>query len=165
MSADLETARLETARLTLTPFAPEDAEALLTVFRNADVRRYLLDDAVVSPGWVADEIAASGRRFAEGKLGLWSLRLQGTQPVIGFAGFLPVRGVSQLMYGLLPEYWHQGYATEAAEAAIAAARAAGRSEIVAATDVPNTASQQVLQRLGFIEKARSAGLVAYEKPL
>ena len=38
-------------------------------------------------------------------------------------------------------------------------------EIVAATDVPNTASQQVLQRLGFIEKARSAGLVAYEKPL
>lgn len=156
---------LETTRLRLTPFAPEDAAELLAVFRNADVRRYLLDDTVVSPDWVAEEIAASARRFAEGKLGLWSLRLHGTKPVIGFAGFLPVRGVSQLMYGLLPEYWHRGLATEAARIVIAAAKAAGRREIVAATDIPNEASQQVLRRLGFIEQARSDGLVAYEKPL
>lgn len=156
---------LRTARLVLTPFAPEDAEELLAIFRNREIRRYLLDDVIRSPDWVAEEIAASGRRFAEGKLGLWSLRLHGAPAIIGFAGFLPVRGVSQLMYGLLPAYWRQGLATEAARAVIEAARAAGRREIVAATDIPNEASQQVLRRLGFIEQARSDGLVAFEKPL
>lgn len=156
---------LETARLALAPFAPEDLDELLAVFRNESVRHYLLDDAVMSPGWVADEIAASQKRFADGKLGLWSLRQHDAPAIIGFTGFLPVRGVSQLMYGLLPEYWHRGLATEAARAAIEAARAAGRREIVAATDIPNEASQQVLRRLGFIEQARSDGLVAYEKPL
>ena len=158
-------AALQTARLRLTPFAPDDLGELLAVFRDEKVRHYLLDDAVMSPGWVADEIAASQRRFAEGKLGLWSLRLHDAPAIIGFTGFLPVRGVSQLMYGLLPAYWRQGLATEAARAVIEAARAAGRREIVAATDIPNEASQQVLRRLGFIEQARSDGLVAYEKPL
>lgn len=149
----------------MAPFAPQDIEELLAVFRNEDVRRSLLDDIVMSADWIAQEIAASQARFADGKLGLWALRLHDSPTIIGFAGFLPVRGVAQLMYGLLPEYWHQGYATEAAQAAVEAAKAIGRSEIVAATDIPNEASQQVLRRLGFIEKARSAGLVAYEKPL
>lgn len=156
---------LETARLRLTPFAPGDTEELLAVFRHEAVRRYLLDDAVPSPEWMAGEIAASEARFGEGKLGLWSLRLHESPAIIGFAGFLPVRGVAQLMYGLLPEYRHKGLATEAAHAAIEAARATGRREIVAATDIPNEASQHVLRRLGFIEQARSDGLVAYEKPL
>lgn len=158
-------AELQTARLRLTPFAQDDAAALLTIFRDPDVRRYLLDDAIVSDAWIAQEIAASESRFAEGKLGLWSLRLRDEPAIIGFAGFLPVRGVSQLMYGLLRQYWRKGLATEAARAVIAAARAAGRHEIVAATDIPNEASQRVLRRLGFIEQARSDGLVAYEKPL
>lgn len=156
---------LRTTRLVMAPFAPQDADELLAVFHHEDVRRYLMDDLVMSADWVTGEIAASQARFADGKLGLWSLRLHESPTIIGFAGFLPVRGVSQLMYGLLPDYWHQGYATEAAQAAIEAAKAIGRSEIVAATDIPNEASQQVLRRLGFIEKARSAGLVAYEKPL
>lgn len=157
--------KLETARLSLTPFASADCDELLAVFRNENVRRYLLDDAMVSPDWMMEEIVASQGRFAEGKLGLWSLRLHGAEAVIGFAGFLPVRGVSQLMYGLLPDYWRKGLATEAARAVIQAAKTAGRREIVAATDIPNEASQQVLRRLGFIEQARSDGLVAYEKPL
>lgn len=159
------TSVLQTARLTLTPFAAADLDELLTVFRDVDVRHFLLDDGIMTRAGLAAQIAASEARFAGGQLGLWSLRLKDAAAIIGFAGFLPVRGVLQLMYGLLPDRWHEGLATEAAEAAIAAARAIGRQEIVAATDIPNEASQQVLRRLGFIEKARSDGLVAFEKPL
>lgn len=156
---------LQTERLLLTPFATADIDALLTVFRNVDVRHFLLDDGIVSRDWLHGQVAASETRFAGGQLGLWSLRLNGAPGVIGFAGFLPVRGVLQLMYGLLPQHWHEGLATEAAEAVIEAARAIGRHEIVAATDIPNEASQQVLLRLGFTEKMRGDGLVAFEKPL
>src|SRR3546814_13085155 len=102
-----------------------------------------------------EEIVASERRFAEGKLGLWSLRLHGAPAVIGFAGFLPVRGVSQLMYGLLPEYWRKGLATEAARAVIAAAQTAGWREIVAAPALPTEPSTPALLSPRFIHHGHS----------
>ena len=39
--------RITTDRLLLTPFHHVDQGALLDVFQNPDVRRYLLDDALV----------------------------------------------------------------------------------------------------------------------
>lgn len=52
-----------TARLDLTPVAMSDAASLRRVFRDADVRRYLLDGQAVSAEWVEAEILASQRRF------------------------------------------------------------------------------------------------------
>lgn len=161
---------IETERLVLIPFAAEDCDELLALFRDSAVRRYLCDDKIMSRDWMQQEITDSQARFAQGELGLWSLRLRqasnnGHAPIIGIAGFLPIRGVLQLMYALLPAYWRKGYATEAAKAVIAAAKRHGRRDIVAATDIPNVDSQRVLQRLGFAETARNNGLVAFEKPL
>lgn len=161
---------IETERLVLTPFAVKDCDALLALFQDQAVRRYLCDDKVVPRDWMLQEIADSQARFAQGELGLWSIRLRapqhkGAARIIGTAGFLPIRGMLQLMYALLPAWWHRGYATEAAAAAIAAAKRRGRQDVVAATDIPNAASQRVLQRLGFRETARGDGLVAFEKPI
>lgn len=141
-----------TARLDLTPVATSDAAALLQVFCDADVRRYLLDGRAVSAAWVEAEIAASEQRFRDGSVGLWAVRRRGDPLVIGFVGFREFFDPPelQLLYGLLPAYWGQGFTTEAAATACGFAfEKLACAEIRAATDIPNAASGAVLRRLGF----------------
>ena len=64
---------------------------------------------------------------------------------------LPENGHPEIGYGLLPEYEHQGYATEAVRAACRwAFGQPGVTAVEAETDPGNTASQAVLRRVGFV---------------
>jgi len=143
---------IRSERLMMLPISEGDAESLLGVFQNPAVRRYLLDDATVPLEWVQSEIASSNERFASGSAGLWALRLTGTTDIVGFVGFqeffVPPR--LQLLYGLLPEYWGQGLACEAAKRICDHAfEALGFSRIEAAMDAPNIRSIAVAERLGL----------------
>jgi [ribosomal protein S5]-alanine N-acetyltransferase len=143
---------LRTQRTLLTPFVRASAESLLEMFRDPQVRGYLLDDVVVSPAWVQDEIEQSQERFARGSGGLWSVQLGARPEVIGFAGFREFQDPPelQLLYGLLPAHWGSGLATEVTACVCDFAfRQLGFDEITAATDLPNRASSRVLQRLGM----------------
>lgn len=140
------------SRIDLQPVTSADAEELFAIFRDAAVRRYLLDDREVSEEWVRAEIAASAERFASIGVGLWAIRLRATARIIGFVGFREFFDPPQLqlLYALLPQFWKQGLATEAATVACAYAfDELGFAAICAATDVPNEDSAQVLQRLGM----------------
>ena len=145
---------LTSARTVLRHFAEEDQKELLALFRDPSVRRYLLDDAVVSAGWVRDEIASSRDRFERSGAGLWSIRLKEEVRIIGFAGF---RGFFdppqlQLLYGLLPAYWGSGLATEVASTMCDYAfDTLEFDDVAAAIDAPNVASARVLARLGMVE--------------
>jgi len=145
-------ADLKSRRTLLSPFVGDDLEQLLAVFQNADVRRFLLDDSLVSREWVQSEIAASAERFSESGSGLWAVRLKTHTPIIGFAGFREFFEPPQLqlLYGLLPGYWGQGLATEAATAVCDHAfQTLHLPKIQAAIDTPNAASRRVLKRLGM----------------
>lgn len=144
--------RCHTPRLDLAPIGKSDSASLLRVFRDADVRRYLLDGKLVSADWVTAEIRASEQRFGSGGGGLWAVRRRAEPLVIGFVGFREFFEPPelQLLYGLLPAHWGRGLATEAATAACRFAfETLGWTEVRAAIDVPNTASGAVLERLGF----------------
>ena len=112
-----------------------------------------MDDKVIEQEWVADAIATSQKTFAEFNYGLWALQAAPAQPLIGFGGYWYFEQLSyplQLIYSLLPAYWGQGLATEAAQAMIEYGfEQAGFREIVAAADVPNLASFAVMKRLGM----------------
>ena len=147
-----------TARTYLRPFEPADAAELLALFRDPVVRRFLLDDVLVSAEWVDEEIADSARRFTDARGGLWTVRLQAGGPVVGFAGFRdffdPPR--LQLLYGLHPDVQGRGLATEvAAEVCRFGFEALGFDEVRAAIDSPHDASRAVLERLGFTETHRT----------
>ena len=144
--------QVTTARLELRPFAEPDAAELLRLFQNPAVRRYLLDDLIVTREWVGEEIQSSQARFAGGTLGLWAVRASDGSEIIGFVGFRPFFDPPelQLIYGLLPDLWGQGLATESAEAACDCAfNVLGFEAVRAASDLPNTASAAVLRRLGM----------------
>jgi hypothetical protein len=90
---------IETRRLILRPLTAADCTAFHALLVEPGVRRYLLDDEVVTLDWVVGAIADSVRRFAVGDLGLWALRLRAPEPdtdaaistavtdVVGFCGF------------------------------------------------------------------------------
>jgi RimJ/RimL family protein N-acetyltransferase len=89
--------------------------------------------------------------------GLWAMEVKDTGEFIGFTGlnvptfeapFLP--GV-EIGWRMAKGAWGNGYATEAARAALAYAFGpAGLDEIVSFTATPNLPSQRVMQRIGMV---------------
>lgn len=163
--------RLSTARLELAPFTAADIDELHALFTDPQVRRWLLDDDLVSRAWVEEEVAASVARFTGGGVGLWAVREVGHEPIIGFVGYRPFFAPAelQLLYGFLPAVWGRGFATEAAAEAVRHAfETLGYEELRAATDTPNHPSIRVLERLGMREWRRSddgpAGTIFFRLP-
>ena len=109
---------LETERLQLREFIPQDADALATVLSDPETMRYYpaaLDRAGVS-AW----IERNRRRYADAGHGLWAMVLKSNGEVIGDCGLTPqnVDGADEieLGYHVRRDLWGQGYAPEAARA-------------------------------------------------
>jgi ribosomal-protein-alanine N-acetyltransferase len=144
--------RLETARLTLRPWDARDVDALHAIWTDADVRRWLWDDVVISreraKGTVMDCIGSA----EESGIGMWCVVLRGHEDTIGFCGFRFIDATTdvEIMYGFRRQYWGRGVATEAAQAVLDY----GFSErlfdrVYGRTDVGNRASSRVLEKLGM----------------
>ncbi|NNL29640.1 MAG: GNAT family N-acetyltransferase [Gemmatimonadetes bacterium] len=143
---------MATPRLRLMPVRDGDLPALLTLFNEPEVGRYLLDGHPVSQAWVQAEIAASRDRFASSSAGLWAIREHAEDTLLGVVGYRPFFDPPelQLVYALRPSSWGRGLATEAARAALDHGfEALAFDEVRAATDAPNEASIRVLEQLGM----------------
>jgi RimJ/RimL family protein N-acetyltransferase len=97
------------------------------------------------------------QRFEEQGVGLWVLELPENGEFIGFTGLNPmpqgVPGSGDLEVGwrLARHAWHQGYATEAARAALEVGlERVGLPVVWSITAVLNVPSQRVMQRLGMV---------------
>jgi [ribosomal protein S5]-alanine N-acetyltransferase len=154
---------IASARLVLCPVRAAEAAELHALLVHEDVCRYLTDGVAVSRAWVEGIIRASAVSFAERGLGLWSAREHGAQMIIGLTGFRDFYKppVLELLYAVWPAYWHRGFATEMARAAIDYAfRHAGLHAVHASTDAPNQASLRVIGRLGMRPHGRTAQAAA-----
>ena len=149
---------LRTERLLLRPLADADVPALHRIYNNPEVRRYLWDNQSVSTDTVREVLEQSDACFAEFGAGFFVIEL-GDQPgkVAGFCGFRRFEGGDQpeLLYGILPEYWGEGFVTEAASAVLRHGfQECDMQFVIAATDTPNQRSVRVLQRLGMFFRER-----------
>lgn len=91
----------------------------------------------------------------------WACVLRETGEMIGWAGpkLLPDLGETDLGYWLLPEFWGQGFASEAARAV--AEEAFGPLQLprlVATVHPENLASQRVLEKIGM----QLQGIIDYQ---
>ena len=150
---DASTRELATARLQLLPISLDDAQDLLKLWTNKEVRRYLWDNRIIPLETVRTIIDDSEAFFAETGSGMFGVRLSGeSDEIIGFCGNRPFEGTGEveLLYGIHPDYWSRGIGTEAARAVLShGIRECGFHRVIAATDTPNQRSVKVLQRLGM----------------
>jgi [ribosomal protein S5]-alanine N-acetyltransferase len=143
---------LETERLILRPWSLDDIDALHQVWAHPEVRRYLWDDDAISRQRAAAAVEAGVAGANRNGVGLWCVLPKPASELAGFSGFRYIEDSPEieLLYGLLPEYWGRGLATEAARAVLEYGfDAALFTRIYARTDVPNRASVRVLERLGM----------------
>jgi len=143
---------LETTRLVLRPFVPEDLGVLHGFFTDSDVRRFLWDDRVIRREEVRGLINASLDSFARQGFGQWVARNRRTRAFVGFCGLRPIEETPEIeiLYGLVRERWGEGLATEAGHAVLTHAfLEVGLARVVGRTDSPNLASVRVLERLGM----------------
>jgi RimJ/RimL family protein N-acetyltransferase len=78
--------------------------------------------------------------------------MRGREDLLGFFGFVRLEGMeeSELWYELTQKVWGRGLATEAARACVHYAfEDVGMERVIAAADVPNTASLRVIEKLGM----------------
>ncbi|MEM7428972.1 MAG: GNAT family N-acetyltransferase [Pseudomonadota bacterium] len=145
--------RLETDRLTLTPFLRDD---------EAEALRLFTDPGFMVDAFEADPTRETGLARFNGYLDMFeargysklAVRWRGAPGIIGYCGYaeIPIDGVMSpdLGYRLLPSVRGKGVATEAARAAIGwGFEQLGMAHIDAIVRHKNAASRRVLEKLGL----------------
>ena len=144
---------IESKRLTIREFHPEaDAEAMLTVYGDPEVMRYVPGGHFRGIGTVEARLKTYARESSRRGFSSWAVVERESGRLIGDAGFgifQPTREI-ELGYTLARDCWGHGYATEAATACLAAGLShLGAPRIIAVVDEENVASQLVAERIGM----------------
>jgi RimJ/RimL family protein N-acetyltransferase len=154
---------LTTPRLFLRAWTPEDAEALFTILQEKDLLRYFPRTIPPPLDRVERYIAHHLAQWQERGYGHWAVVLHPSNQLIGWNGleYLPETSETEVAYLLSNKYWGQGFATEAARAAIDYGfGTVGLKQIIGLTHPENIASQRVLEKCGlaFIDRALYFGM-------
>jgi [ribosomal protein S5]-alanine N-acetyltransferase len=144
---------LETERLALREWAPEDAEALHVLVSDPEVMRYVGDsrtwDIERTREWIEKlNVSYRTRGFSR-----WAVvEREGGLPV-GSCGFAPLPWSGEIDFGYMfrRDRWGRGYASEITPAALRYGfERYGFREVVASIDPKNDASRRVLEKIGFV---------------
>ena len=145
----LNTPAIETERLLLRRFRPEDIPALFSIYGDREVNTYLpwrpLASCQEAERLFENEYAAA---YREPRGYRYAVCLKADDIPIGYVHVDP-EGARDLGYALSRAFWHQGIAVEAARAAAAQAKQDGLPFITATHDVNNPRSGSVTRALGM----------------
>ncbi|MEG3835202.1 MULTISPECIES: GNAT family N-acetyltransferase [unclassified Microcoleus] len=141
---------IETARLYLRQFTPDDLDELYRIYSDAEIMKYLRGVKTIEETEIA--IHTMLKRWAENNFGMWALVHKIDHKMIGRCGlaFLDQTPEVELGYALDKLYWNQGLATEASFASLNYGFKILKLErIVAIARPENIASQRVIQKVGM----------------
>jgi [ribosomal protein S5]-alanine N-acetyltransferase len=139
---------LRTDRLVLRALSAQDADDLYLVYSHPDAMRFWgfpHRDVAETRTHIEEGLASPGR--------VWVLQLRTAPRVIGQIDLFVAGAVPGMGYILHPDFWHQGYMTEAMRAALDYAfdeLGLSRVELWIASD--NRASRRLAMRLGFTRR-------------
>ena len=152
--------RLETERLLIRTWQPEDRAAFKALMDDSAVTRYIHNGLPFTEKEIDDWFARQAGLIAEHDMCMGAAVEKATNTVVGIAGTQPLGTTGDLELGWIfaPSTWGRGYATEAGAAAMAHVLGTlGRSRAVAIIDVDNEPSKRVAARLGMQYEARYTG--------
>ncbi len=144
---------IETERLQLRRLSTDDAEFILRLLNEPSFIQNIGDRGVRTVddarGYIVKGPITSYEKFG---FGLWMVETRSPTAPVGICGLLK-RDVLEdvdIGYALLPEFWSQGYALEAASAVVLYAREKlGLRRVVAVTNSDNQSSIRLLEKMGF----------------
>lgn len=143
---------LETERLILREFLPEDAAALARVVSDPETMKYYPAplDLQATQQW----IERNQRRYSDDGVGLWAMVLRTSGELIGDCGIIRQHvedeHLYEIGYHLRRDFWGQGLATEAATACRQWGFAnLNVNRIISLIRPENTPSRRVAERNGM----------------
>ena len=146
---------LETKRLYMREMSRSDFDPICKILQDEETmyayEGAFSDDEVWE--WIDRQIA----RYQKWGFGLWAVILKETDELIGQCGLTMQpwqdREVLEIGYLFCRQYWHRGYATEAARGCKKYAfEELGADEVCSIIRDTNTASQNVAVRNGMVKK-------------
>lgn len=144
---------LRTERLILRSMCEEDIDFVFRQFSSPQVTEYLMDEPPLTSMEGAREIVEFYLNPEGKNHNRWILIRRIDQKPIGTCGFHKwdkAHFRAEIGYDLMPEYWGQGYMTEAVRAAIGNGfTRMGLNRIDALVYTGNPRSYKLLQKLGF----------------
>ncbi len=158
---------LETSRLIVRHFVPEDAEALFKIHSNPLVAQHMGDGKPLTYERTRKWIETSMRNYQTKGFGASAVIDKSTCELIGCCGIIydPERSEPEIIYSFDPCRWGQGFASEIVPAMLEYGLQQCEVSRILATIAPeNLASQRVVEKAGMVflrEEIESDGLPSF----
>lgn len=143
---------IETTRLLLRAFKPDDVDKLYLIRSDPDVMKTL---PAVRPRSREETLLVMNRhneRWNEQSFGVWAVEHKEHGKLIGYCGlqYLEDTPEVEILYGLAKDYWGGGLTTEAARASLRYGFEEARLDYIVAIVLPdNLASRRVMEKIGM----------------
>ena len=138
--------KIETNRLYLRGFTPEDADFALSIWNDPEMGEYLLDECMET---VSEEYHREIEQLGDSPDCCYLIAEdKATGERIGTCSFIPEGDVYDIAYCVSKEHWRKGYATEMAAGMRDYARSHGGKKLTISIFKGNAASIAIAERLG-----------------
>ncbi|MEO0652561.1 MAG: GNAT family N-acetyltransferase [Planctomycetota bacterium] len=146
------TTLFRTERLLVRRWLAADADALLRIYGDERVARYVGDSRPLTPAERDRWLEVTAKNYATRGYGMSTVCRLGDPEPIGFCGLVHPGGQPEveIKYALAPDHWGRGLASEAARALLEWGVAHfAMAHVIATIDPQNAASARILEKLGF----------------
>ncbi len=143
---------IESDRLTLRGFGPDDIDRLSEILGDPVVMKYMPGNEPWPREWAERELGNLIEHWDRHGYGRWAVVDREDGSMIGWCGlgFLPELNETEVAYLLDKDYWNRGYATEAARISLRYGfEEAGLERIIALAFPENAASRRVMEKIGM----------------
>jgi RimJ/RimL family protein N-acetyltransferase len=160
--------RLETDRLVIRPWEPEDRPAFKALMDDSAVTRYIHHGIPFTEEEIDEWLGRQARQISELDLCMGAAVEKASGAIVGISGAQPLGTTGDLELGWIfaSGSWGRGYATEAGAAAMShVLDTLARPRAVAIIHTDNEPSKRVAARLGMQYEARYTGAqLGHRKP-
>ena len=143
---------LETERLLLRKFTPEDLDALVELRSDDEVIKYLGGRTLQNPDAIEKRLRFYLECYEKYGFGVCATIWKETGELIGWSGLMPLDGTPEIEvgYGMKKEFWGKGIGYECAAAWLDYGfNEAGLEKIVAIAVPENVGSWRVMEKCGM----------------
>ncbi len=142
---------ITTKRIGFSKWSPDDLSLAKQLWGNPDVTKYICASGIFSQEDIEARLAKEMENDRTYGMQYWPIFELASGELIGCCGLRPYNETMyEIGFHLRPDFWRQGYAVEAATAAINYAFTELRADgLFAGHNPKNIASKHVLGKLGF----------------